>query len=106
VLLLGLPQAVLLTIWDAGTGALQTTLEGYRDRVSSVAFSRDGKRLALGSYDRTVRIWDVDIGALQTTLEGHTGVVSSVALSRDGKRLALGSYDEIVRIWDADIGAL
>jgi WD40 repeat protein len=45
--------------------------------------SYDGKRLASGLDDNTVRIWDADMGALQTTLEGHTRGVSSVAFSHD-----------------------
>src|SRR5262245_53838087 len=68
-------------------------LEGHTDGVTSVAWSRDGKRLASGSSDRTVRIWDGETGAPKHTLEGHTDGVTSAAWSRDGKRLASGSWD-------------
>ena len=52
------------------------TLEGHTDWVRSVAFSHDGRRLASGSDDDTVRIWDTETGALQQTLEGHTAWVN------------------------------
>ena len=59
------------------------SLEGHTKSVNTVAFSQDGRRLASGSDDRTVRIWDAETGALQRTLQGHTdcGQVSGL-LSR------------------------
>jgi hypothetical protein len=73
--------------------------------VYSVAFSPDGKLVASGSDDETVRLWDAATGALLQTLKGHSSRVYSVAFSPDGKLVASGSSDKTVRLWDAATGA-
>jgi len=44
-------------LWNAAGGSLRTNLHGHTQRVVSVAYSPDGKTLATGSYDGTVRLW-------------------------------------------------
>ena len=73
--------------------------------VTSVCFSPDGRRLASGSDERTVRLWDVETKARVRTLKGHGGVVLSECFSPDGRRVAPASADETVRLWDTATGA-
>jgi WD40 repeat protein len=80
------------------------TLKGHEDSVGSVGFSPDGKKLASGSYDKTIKIWDVTTGKVLNTLKGHEGWVGSVGFSPDGKKLASGSYDKTIKIWDVTTG--
>ena len=81
-------------------------LEGHQAPVLSVAWSPEGRRLASGSNDRTIRLWEAETGQLLRVLEGHQAPVLSVAWSPEGRRLASGSEDRTVRLWEAEMGQL
>ncbi|MEM7031397.1 MAG: hypothetical protein AAF629_17680 [Chloroflexota bacterium] len=79
------------------------TQRGHNSLVSSVTFSPDGKWLASGSDDRTIRLWNLDNENREAVvLGGHADSVWSVAFSLDGKWLASGSDDNTVRLWNLD----
>ena len=83
---------------------LDKTLTGHSETVFSVAYSPDGRYLASGSKDKTIKIWEVATGKGLRTLTGHSGVVLSVAYSPDGRYLASGSQDKTIKIWEVATG--
>jgi WD40 repeat protein len=91
-------------IWDLATGGL-LDLRGHTEIVLGLACSPDGRRLATGSNDRTIKLWDTTTGEEVFTLRGHTSGVLCVAFSPDGQRIASGGYDRTVRVWDTSAPA-
>jgi WD40 repeat protein len=71
-----------------------------------VAFSRDGRWLASGSFDHTAKLWRADTFELVRTFEGHTEAVVELAFSPDSALLATGGDDSAVRLWKVEDGAL
>jgi WD40 repeat protein len=77
----------LWQISDEGKHEPLATFRGFGGTVSSLAFSGDGRTLAAGSYDGTVRLWSFDSGQLQSVFRRHEDAVVSVAYSRPNQLL-------------------
>lgn len=88
------------------------TLGGHADLVRALAFSSDGRRLALagGPSGRfgEIKIWDVQPSSpkLLITIQGHTDTILAVGFSPDGSTIASAGYDKVIKLWDVSTGKL
>jgi WD40 repeat protein len=78
------------TLWEAYSGRLLYDWRGGLDDVSCVAISPDGRTVACGSRQGTVKVWDVERGVERARLDRPGACVSSLAFSPDRQTLAVG----------------
>src|SRR5262249_2581129 len=101
--LFAVSSAGRVVILESVTGRQMHALErkfGEGD-VRALAFSTDGRQIAIGSYgpEPVVRVWDVATGAERASFTGHLGEVNAVAFSSDGRMLASAGSDSSVLLW-------
>src|SRR4029077_6436363 len=80
-----------LKLWDTATGTRCRLMQGDTGLVLSIAFSPDGKWVASGNGDHTVRVWSTETGELLHTLRGHGFLVYRVQFHPDGKGIISAS---------------
>jgi WD40 repeat protein len=89
-------------LWDTATGSERWHVKTDSFRVSSQAFSPDGKMLATGG-DK-LRLWDTASGRLLRTIDGSPGAMKLVAFAPDGKRIATAGEQATLHFWDPATG--
>lgn len=80
------------------------TMPGHTEAVIHVSFSPDGRRLASGGGDTTVRFWDTGTSLPKFTCQGHRHHVLCTAWSPDGSRFASADKAGEIRLWDPATG--
>jgi WD40 repeat protein len=119
------PGDKVLRLWDVATGRPTREFSGHEDGIETVAWSPDGRTLATGGWDRTIRIWDApdtsperkrrdadtsperkrrDTTNERQCFTGADASVGQVLFLRDGKTLVSAGDDHTLRFWDVAEG--
>jgi WD40 repeat protein len=100
-----------IQIWDVPTGqalrhffAKEDVPENQQPAIADLAFSPDGKTLAVSGFDAVIRLIDWPTGKLVHACEGHTSAALSLAFAPDGRTFASASFDKTVRLWETFTG--
>jgi WD40 repeat protein len=94
----------VVELWDLETGRKHHDLKGHKKWVYCTAYSPDGKWLATGAWDGTVKLRDAATGVEALTIFAHAGYVLNLAFSPDSRNLATTSEDRSVRLWEVASG--
>ena len=95
-----------IVLWDVATGREKARFAAYQDRVTSVSCSPDGRTVASGGNDGSIKLWDITDGREEARLGGHGDRVSDLSFSPDGAVLASASWDSAVKLWNVAPGKL
>jgi WD40 repeat protein len=91
-----------VVVWNMATGNELFTIPRQREGIATVALSPNGRLLAFGSSDGTVKVWSTTTAMQHSTFQGDTGPVRSVAISPDGKLLAAAGKSGTIHLWNLE----
>ena len=97
------PAAYGVVLYDARTLVEVKRFVGHEDKVTSLAFSPDGKRLLSSSYDGTIRLWDVATGECLNVTDVKYKI-THIAFNSDGSRLLASLTAKVILLWEMGSG--
>lgn len=101
---ISLMQAQVPAGTSAGSRPELVLQAGHPWKVSTAAFSSDGRLLATGGSDHAIRLWDLSARRGLRSFAGHRDQINALAFSPDNRWLASASSDDTIRIWEVVSG--
>lgn len=94
-----------IRIWPVGVGDARE-LKSIGDPLPwSMAFSADGKHMAIGDWAKDVQLWDTSTWKQVGAFHGHGALIASVEFSpADPLMVASSALEGVVRLWDVSTG--
>jgi WD40 repeat protein len=93
-----------IEIWSKET-TKANTLKDNAECIITSAYHPDGKILATGDIDCSIKVWDIESQCLIRRIKGHSEGITSLCFSPDGQWLVSGSNDSEIKIWDITTGS-
>jgi WD40 repeat protein len=87
-------------LWNLPGSKPSAYLENNGGMIEAIAFSPDGRMLALGTEEGSLLLVEIATRGLRCRLEGHRGAVQALAFSRDGRKMVTGSADTSALVWE------
>ncbi|MFZ5895825.1 MAG: serine/threonine-protein kinase [Myxococcota bacterium] len=89
----------LVSLWDYRNDK-QLELTGHTGTVRALAFAQEGRLLATGAEDHSIRFWDSESGETSAAPIVYSDAITSLSWSEDARILAFGSKDKSVHLVD------
>jgi WD40 repeat protein len=96
-----------ISLWNLKTGEWIRTIQAHQSPVLTLAFSSDGRMLASGGQNSTIKLWDLDSGTEQPVYvipHAHLSQVLSLAISSQTQTLISSGADRTIKLWDLATG--
>jgi WD40 repeat protein len=93
-----------VVIYEVATWKIVYTYQDHTDSVRAVAWSPDGKYVASGSDDTTIRVWEPFNGQTHMVYKEHSADIAALCWSSDSTKIVSTAQDYVVRIWEPETG--
>lgn len=93
-----------MRLWNLQTDTFECELVGHQELIWAIAWSPNGRWLASGSNDGTIKLWNLETNECKFTLHEHESRVWYISWSPSGEMLASSSSDGTIRLWDGQTG--
>ncbi len=74
-----------------------------KSRVMSLAFSPDGKLLATGGFNRTIKLWEITTGREIATIQAHAAQINTMAIAYNSQTFVSSSSDRSIKLWQCNL---